>query len=119
MRKRLRDVRRLSKEEYEKKSQESKSATLGEVLFGAWQEESFQEPPYGVFCRRGISLKIEKNGKKNCRGKCEEVHTDQGETRDVQEKESNVIRRKVTSKSQRTDAMQRPQLTRCCKPGPN
>ena len=68
----------------------------------------------------GISLKIEKHGKKKLQRHCERVYTDRGETRDVQkQKESNIKRRKGTSSSQKTDAMQRSQLTWCCKPGPN
>ena len=73
-----------------KSSQESKSATLGEVLFGAWQEESFQEPPHGVSMSTDISLKIEKHGKKKLQRDCEEVFTDQGETRDVQKKKNRI-----------------------------
>ena len=36
------------------KKKERKSAPFGEVLFGAWQEESFQETSYGVLCRRAL-----------------------------------------------------------------
>ena len=49
---------------------------------------------------------------------CEQVYTDQEEAKDAQKKESNILRRKGDSSSQRTGVMQKSQLTWCCKPGP-
>ena len=50
---------------------------------------------------------------------CEEVYTDLEETNEVRETEMNTSKRKVISNSQWTDAMQKSQLTWCCKPRPN
>ena len=49
---------------------------------------------------------------------CEEVHTDQEETREVQEHRIESFKKKVTSNLHSTAVRQKSQLTWCCRPGP-
>ena len=49
---------------------------------------------------------------------CEEVHTDQEETREVQENRIESFKKKVTSNLHWTAVMQKSQLTWCWRPGP-
>ena len=56
------------KKSAQKTSKESKNATLGEVLSGAWQEESFKETSYGVFMSTGIGDKEASSRRNPARG---------------------------------------------------
>ena len=73
------------KKSAQKNSKESKSATLGEVLFVAWHEESF---PLTELYVDGHFTEDREEWQKEFQRHREEVYTDQGETKEVKKKGS-------------------------------